>query len=71
MLNFFPKLYFWDDDEEDDAKDDAPKQKGIRLSVYTEGAECNIFGLNFQIFSKIENHSKSSYGYFQLIRISL
>ena len=54
MHKFFPNLYFWDDDEKDDAKDDAPKQKGIRLSEYIEGAECNIFGLNFQIFSMID-----------------
>ena len=64
MHKFFPNLYFWDDDEKDDAKHDAPKQKGIRLSLYTEGADCNKFGLNFQIFSKIENYSKSSFQIF-------
>ena len=50
MFQFFSEIIFWDDAEEADATDDAPKQKGIRLSLYTEGAECALDGMSYGYF---------------------
>ena len=48
MLKLFSEIIFWGDAEEDDATDDAPNQKGIRLSLYTEGAESALNGMSYE-----------------------